>query len=54
MTAIAYQAARENFEALMEGLGQSDVEMMPFEFTDAERRWGGPRNIAIFDGFRWA
>ncbi|CAL1155538.1 unnamed protein product [Cladocopium goreaui] len=37
MTAIAYQAARENFEALMEGLGQSDVEMMPFEFTDAER-----------------
>ena len=54
MTAIAYQAARENFEALMEGLGQSDVEMMQFEFTDAVRRWGGPRNIAIFDGFRWA
>ena len=36
-TAIAYQAARENFEALMEGLGHTDVEMMPFEYTDAER-----------------
>eukprot|EP00435_Cladocopium_sp_Y103_P014866 s2832_g3.t1 len=37
LTPIAYQAARENFEALMEGLGQSDVEMMQFEFTDAEK-----------------
>ena len=53
LTPIAYEAARENFEALMEGLGQSDVEMMQFEFTDAEKPLPWKLGMVLFVLFFW-
>mmetsp|Transcript_16259 Transcript_16259/g.19943 ORF Transcript_16259/g.19943 Transcript_16259/m.19943 type:complete len:174 (-) Transcript_16259:112-633(-) len=37
MSPIAYEAAVENFDALLEGLGSPPSETMTFESTDAEK-----------------